>query len=154
MIYSIFMNSPIGRLKLMSDEERIVAIEHEQQGEASTSPPVVLLQCVQQLEQYFAGQRQIFDVPICVQGTAFQQQVWQALRNIPYGETRSYKEIAEMIGNPKAMRAVGNANNKNKIPLLIPCHRVIGANGSLVGYALGLEHKQHLLTLEQGSLSR
>lgn len=153
-MHYVFIDSPIGRLKLVSDEEQLVAIEHEAEGENSISPPVVLLKCVQQLQQYFAGQRTTFDIPLKMEGTAFQQQVWQALQAIPYGETRSYKDIAEMIGNPKAVRAVGNANNKNKFPLLIPCHRVIGANGSLVGYALGVEHKSYLLQLEQSNQKR
>lgn len=149
-MYCVFMDSPIGRLKLTSNDRAMIAIEHDASGEASESPPVVLLQCIQQLQQYFAGKRQSFDVPLEFVGTSFQQQVWRALQSIPYGETLSYKQIAEMIDNPKAVRAVGNANNKNKLPILIPCHRVIGANGSLVGYALGLEHKQYLLALESG----
>ena len=149
-MYCIFMDSPIGRLKLISDEDTMIAIEHEQQGVASDSPPDVLLQCVQQLQQYFTGKRKTFDLPMKLEGTTFQQQVWQALTQIPYGETRSYKDIAQMINNPKAVRAVGNANNKNRLPLLIPCHRVIGVNGSLVGYALGLSYKQYLLELEKG----
>ncbi|MER1998159.1 MAG: methylated-DNA--[protein]-cysteine S-methyltransferase [Lysinibacillus sp.] len=149
-MYCVFMDSPIGRLKIISNDRAIIAIEHNDSGEPSESPPVVLLQCVQQLQQYFAGKRTTFDVPVEIVGTGFQQQVWQTLQKIPFGETRSYKQIAEMINNPKAMRAVGNANNKNRLPLLIPCHRVIGANGSLVGYALGLEHKKYLLELECG----
>ena len=149
-MYCVFMDSPIGRLKLISNEQAIIAIEHNSSGEPSESPPIVLLQCVQQLQQYFAGKRTTFDVPIEVVGTSFQQQVWQALQKIPHGETRSYKQIAEMIDNPKAVRAVGNANNKNRLPLLIPCHRVIGTNGSLIGYALGIEHKKYLLNLECG----
>lgn len=151
-MYTVFMDSPVGRLKLTSNATEILAIEHEQEGVESDLPPTVLVTCKRQLEEYFAGQRQMFDVPIYVNGTSFQQQVWQALLQIPYGETRTYKEIAQMIGNPKAMRAVGNANNKNKLPFLIPCHRVIGANGSLVGYALGLRHKEFLLALEQGKV--
>lgn len=149
-MYCVFMDSPIGRLKIISNERAIVAIEHNGSGESSESPPVVLLQCVQQLQQYFAGKRTTFDVPVEIEGTSFQQQVWETLQKIPFGETRTYKQIAEIINNPKAMRAVGNANNKNRLPLLIPCHRVIGANGSLVGYALGIEHKKYLLELECG----
>ena len=150
MVYVTFLNSPIGRLKITSSEKAIIALEHEAEGEESEVLPAVLAECVTQLEQYFAGERQSFTVPLQVDGTVFQQQVWQALQDIPYGEVCSYKAIATAIGNTKAVRAVGNANNKNKLPLLIPCHRVIGANGSLVGYALGLEHKQYLLDLERG----
>lgn len=102
----------------------------------------------QEIKEYLEGKRKTFDIPLAPDGTAFQQEVWNALRTIPYGETRSYSEIAEMIGNPKACRAVGMANNKNPIIIMIPCHRVIGKNGSLVGYACGLETKEYLLNLE------
>ena len=102
----------------------------------------------QEITEYLEGKRKTFAVPLAPNGTAFQQKVWSALRTIPYGETRSYSEIAEMIGNPKACRAVGMANNKNPIIIMIPCHRIIGKNGSLVGYACGLEKKEYLLNLE------
>lgn len=101
-----------------------------------------------QLDEYFQGKRKTFDLPLNPSGTTFQKKVWNALCNIPYGETRSYQEIAVAIDCPKGCRAVGLANNKNPIVILIPCHRVIGKNGSLVGYALGLKMKQHLLDLE------
>lgn len=101
-----------------------------------------------EIKEYLEGKRKTFDVPLAPKGTAFQQKVWNALRTIPYGETRSYSEIAEMIGNPKACRAVGMANNKNPIIIMIPCHRVVGKNGSLAGYACGLEKKEYLLNLE------
>lgn len=99
--------------------------------------------------EYLEGKRKTFDLPLTPEGTEFQQKVWNALKEIPYGETRSYKEMAEAIGNPKACRAVGMANNKNPIMLFIPCHRVIGANGSLVGYAGGLDIKEKLLNMEK-----
>lgn len=102
-----------------------------------------------QIEEYLKGDRKTFDVPIMLKGTDFQKKVWSELCLIPYGETRSYKQIAENIGNFKAFRAVGMANNKNPIMILIPCHRVIGSNGSLVGYAKGLEVKKRLLDLEK-----
>ncbi|MDE5778407.1 MAG: methylated-DNA--[protein]-cysteine S-methyltransferase [Lachnospiraceae bacterium] len=102
----------------------------------------------QEIKEYLEGKRKTFDIPLAPNGTAFQQKVWNALLTIPYGETRTYSEIAEMIGNPKACRAVGMANNKNPIIIMIPCHRVIGKNGSLVGYACGLETKEYLLNLE------
>lgn len=106
-------------------------------------------QAIAQIREYFAGNRTNFDIPLAPEGTDFQQQVWNALRNIPYGETRTYKQIAQAIGNPKAVRAVGMANNKNPIAILIPCHRVIGSNGKLVGYAGGLDIKKQLLNLER-----
>lgn len=103
-----------------------------------------------QLEEYLAGRRRVFDLPLAPRGTPFQQEVWAALCRIPYGETCSYADIAAVIGRPKACRAVGMANNRNPIPIFIPCHRVIGKNGSLVGYAGGLFLKERLLLLEQG----
>ncbi|MGI6433072.1 MAG: methylated-DNA--[protein]-cysteine S-methyltransferase [Sphaerochaetaceae bacterium] len=109
----------------------------------------LLKRTYEQLDQFFKGERQEFDVPLKTEGTVFQQSVWEALKRIPYGQTRSYKEIAIAIGNPKAMRAVGMANNRNPISFIIPCHRVIGADGSLVGYGGGLEMKVWLLNLEK-----
>ena len=102
-----------------------------------------------QLSEYFAGQRQHFDLPLTFEGTDFQQKVWQALLSIPFAETRSYRDIAAQIGNVKAVRAVGAANGKNPISIIAPCHRVIGANGQLVGFAGGLNNKHILLQLEQ-----
>jgi len=102
-----------------------------------------------QLKEYFAGKRKVFELPLAPEGTPFQKKVWQALQEIPYGETRTYKEIAQAIGQEKACRAVGMANNKNPIAIFIPCHRVIGSNGTLVGYAGGLEVKKYLLDLEK-----
>ena len=101
-----------------------------------------------QIEDYLAGRRRVFDVPICLVGTNFQQQVWQALTKIPFGETRSYGQIAAEVGNSKAARAVGMAVHKNPIAIIVPCHRVIGANGALVGYAAGLSIKKSLLKIE------
>jgi methylated-DNA-[protein]-cysteine S-methyltransferase len=102
-----------------------------------------------QIEQYLAGKRKKFSLSVAVQGTEFQMDVWNALQSIPYGETRSYKEIAELVGRPKAVRAVGMANNRNPVSIIIPCHRVIGHKGSLVGYGGGLPVKKYLLDLEQ-----
>lgn len=101
-----------------------------------------------QIEEYLAGKRKQFTIPIAMYGTEFQMAVWQALQTIPFGETRSYKEIAIMIGKPKAVRAVGMANNRNPVSIIVPCHRVIGHDGKLVGYGGGLSLKQHLLELE------
>lgn len=108
----------------------------------------VLAEAGKQLSEYFHGQRKEFQLPFVLDGTEFMLRVWNALQTIPYGETRSYKEIAEMIGNEKACRAVGMANNRNPISILIPCHRVIGANGDLIGYGGGLDKKVYLLHLE------
>lgn len=107
-----------------------------------------LLPYVNQLQEYFSKKRTQFDIPLDLYGTPFQKKVWNQLRNIPFGEIRTYKEIAQTIGMPKAVRAVGGANNRNPIPIIIPCHRVIGSNGSLVGYAGGIAIKEYLLTLE------
>jgi methylated-DNA-[protein]-cysteine S-methyltransferase len=109
----------------------------------------VLLKTIQALKEYFAGERYTFDLPLVLNGTAFQMQAWQALRNIPYGQTLSYAEQAEKIGNRNKARAVGMANHYNPIPIIVPCHRVIGANGQLTGFAGGLELKEYLLNLEK-----
>lgn len=112
----------------------------------------LLLKTKKQLEEYFGGKRKIFDLPLRPMGTPFQQTVWKALQTIPYGETRTYQDIAIQIGNEKACRAVGMANNKNPIGIVIPCHRVIGKNGGLTGYAGGLDKKEYLLKVEKGKL--
>ncbi|MFW1950750.1 methylated-DNA--[protein]-cysteine S-methyltransferase [Acinetobacter beijerinckii] len=156
MVY-MYMDSPVGALKLVAHDQALVAVMWDNEdhkrvrlAELIESPQHSMLHKVkQQLEQYFAGQRQQFDLPLDFQGTDFQQQVWRALLTIPYGETRSYKEIALQIGNTKAVRAVGAANGKNPISIIAPCHRVIGSSGALVGFAGGLDKKQILLNLEQ-----
>ncbi|MCO7127632.1 methylated-DNA--[protein]-cysteine S-methyltransferase [Sporolactobacillus shoreicorticis] len=106
-------------------------------------------EAVRQLSEYFNGRRKTFTLPLLMKGTEFQRKVWKALTAVPFGETRSYKDIARAVNNPKGVRAIGMANNRNPIPIVVPCHRVIGANGSLVGYGGGLEVKQFLLTLEK-----
>lgn len=116
---------------------------------SNSQPNEISERAIAQIREYFAGNRTNFNIPLAPQGTDFQQQVWKTLCNIPYGETRTYKQIAQAIGNPKAVRAVGMANNKNPIAILIPCHRVIGSNGKLVGYAGGLDIKKRLLNLER-----
>ena len=109
----------------------------------------LIKECFKQLKEYFEGNRKKFDLPLDAEGTEFQKKVWNELLNIPYGETKSYKDIAVAIGNEKACRAIGMANNKNPIPIVIPCHRVIGSNGKLVGYAGGLNAKEKLLNIEK-----
>lgn len=132
-----------------NQQEVVTALNFSDDIERPSAPATPLQQeACRQLDQYFSGSRQQFTLPLAPQGTAFQQQVWQALLRIPHGEHCSYKAIAEQINNPKAVRAVGLANSRNPIALLIPCHRVIGASGKLVGYAGGIERKAWLLEHE------
>ncbi|MBT0622770.1 methylated-DNA--[protein]-cysteine S-methyltransferase [Pseudomonas fluorescens] len=150
------MPSPVGQLTLVARDGKLTAILWEQERanrvrlgklrEANDSP--VLLETARQLREYFAGARSQFELELDFNGTPFQQQVWRALLTIPFGETRSYSQIAEQIGNPKAVRAVGAANGRNPISIIAPCHRVIGASGGLTGFAGGLGAKHYLLALE------
>lgn len=151
MKYYHYYESPIGKLVIVHNDRGItnLYLAHLLQIENAIQEETDLIkEAVKQLDEYFNGLRQSFDLPLAPAVTHFQQKVWQALRNIPCGKTYSYKQIAEQIGSPKASRAIGMANNKNPILLLIPCHRVIGANGKLIGFAAGLEMKKYLLTLE------
>lgn len=118
-------------------------------GEAQASEPPVVREAFRQLEAYFAGALTVFELPLNPKGTPFMLRVWEALRRVPYGSTASYKAIAEAVGNPRACRAVGLANNRNPLPIVIPCHRIVGSDGSLVGYAGGLGMKERLLLLER-----
>ena len=153
----LFLDSPVGRLQLVAHETALVAViwENENPNRVRLAELIedpqhpILLKTVQQLNEYFQGKRQKFDLPLDFEGTEFQQKVWQALLTIPFGETRSYKQIAEQVGNVKAVRAVGAANGKNPISIIAPCHRVVGANGKLVGFAGGLENKNILLKIEK-----
>lgn len=151
------MASPVGILKLVANDTALVAVLWENENPKrvrlaelieQTHHPI-LLETQKQLSEYFAGKRQQFDLPLDFEGTEFQQKVWQALLTIPFGETRSYRDIAEQVGNVKAVRAVGAANGKNPISIIAPCHRVVGANGKLVGFAGGLDNKEILLKLEK-----
>lgn len=148
------MTSPIGEMVLQATREGLTGAWFETQttqpenlGQRCDSDPI-LTKAIKQLEQYFANQRDSFDLPLAAQGTPFQRQVWQALTTIPFGETWSYQQLADAIGNPKAVRAVGAANGKNPISIIVPCHRVIGKSGKLTGYAGGVERKASLLKLE------
>lgn len=155
-----YMDSPVGELGLLEDEKGIRCIffggrkrTEEVRIKYSIDSPeekrtILLDQAIVQLSEYFSGRRKKIDLPLSLSGTCFQKRVWDALMEIPYGETRSYGQIAGQIGNPKGSRAVGMANNKNSIPIVIPCHRVIGADGNLTGYAGGLDIKRTLLHLE------
>ncbi|ASW01731.1 methylated-DNA--[protein]-cysteine S-methyltransferase [Paraburkholderia aromaticivorans] len=155
------MDSPVGQLKLVANGERLAAILWENDKpnrvrlaalvEANDRP--VLIDTERQLNEYFAGTRRAFDLPLAFQGTDFQKQVWAALLTIPFGQTRSYAEIAVQIGNVNAVRAVGAANGRNPISIVAPCHRVIGASGALTGFAGGLANKMFLLSLEAGQTS-
>ena len=142
-------SSPIGDIQLEWEDGVVTALQ-KADAEVNADAPNALAEMVfQQLGEYFAGTRKTFDFPYRLQGTAFQKKVWAALEKIPYGETRSYKDIAEAVGSPKAFRAVGMANHANPIFIAVPCHRVIGSKGALVGYGGGLEMKKALLELEQ-----
>lgn len=147
MIQTVF-DSPIGPLGIVMDAEAIVRIDFVPDAAIPVSTHPVLDAAKEQLMEYFAGSRKTFDLPLNSGGTAFQKRVWQALTQIPYGETETYGQLAARIDAPKAARAVGQANNRNPIPIVIPCHRVIGANGSLVGYSDGVDIKRRLLELE------
>lgn len=164
-------NSPIGILKISEDNGKITNLYLQRKEEDSVcggSPPQnqqnrqgkklrqewgqhtgPMREACRQLDEYFQGKRKSFDLPISYAGTSFQESVWRELQNIPYGETRSYEDIAVKIGNPKAVRAVGQANNKNPILLIIPCHRVIHKNGDISGFACGIDAKKYLLGLER-----
>ena len=140
---------PLGRLTIAAHEKGIVSIHFgDVELDMPRKPSALTNKAATQIQEYFAGKRREFDLPLDPKGTDFQLTVWKALQTVPYGETRTYAQIAEAIGKPHAYRAVGMANNKNPIPILIPCHRVIGANGTLTGYAGGLEIKRKLLALE------
>jgi len=150
------MDSVVGNLKLVATDKGLAAILWENDNPrrvrlgsiSENGKHPVLRETEKQLGEYFAGKRKRFSVKLDPKGTVFQNQVWEALRTIPYGETRSYGQIAAQIGNARAMRAVGAANGKNPISIIVPCHRVIGASGRLTGFAGGLDVKEHLLTLE------
>lgn len=155
MTYYMHMESPVGRLLLTADDKALTGIyfpgSHPAVGDDWKERPAhpVLKVAKRQLGEYFAGRRRVFDLPLAPKGTAFQLSVWKALRAIPYGKTRSYGDIARKIGKPKAVRAVGAANGANPIPVVVPCHRVIGSDGSLTGYGGGLPRKRRLLALER-----
>jgi methylated-DNA-[protein]-cysteine S-methyltransferase len=141
------LETPIGPLRLSAEGDRLSRVEFAASADARSSEPV-LLEAEAQLRAYFAGALRRFDLPLAPRGTAFQLSVWDALLEIPYGATTSYSELAAAIGRPSACRAVGAANGRNPLAVIVPCHRVIGAAGSLTGYGGGLERKRMLLALE------
>jgi methylated-DNA-[protein]-cysteine S-methyltransferase len=146
-----FINSPLGITKIVGDENGISIISVLSEGEVSKTIPKELKVAVAQLKEYFDGKRKDFDFKLNPKGTDFQQKVWQELRNIPFGKTISYLELSKKLGDVKAIRAVASANGKNPLWIVIPCHRVIGTDGSLTGYAGGLWRKKWLLEHETPS---
>lgn len=161
-LYFKFAPSPVGKLKLIASDKSLVAILWEEDsprrvrlGDMSerVGHPV-LLKAEKQLSEYFSGKRREFELPLEMRGTAFQTSVWEALLAIPFGETRSYGQLANQLGNPRATRAVGAANGRNPLSIVVPCHRVVGSTGKLTGFAGGLRAKDFLLGLEGGGSSR
>ncbi|MCL2131803.1 MAG: methylated-DNA--[protein]-cysteine S-methyltransferase [Lentimicrobiaceae bacterium] len=152
MPYYYPYQTPLGEIWIVEDEGCIVKIKYkiDFQGMEKKETDLIKKTCLQ-LAEYFAGKRKNFDIPIKLTGTTFQQRVWAALQTIPYGEVWSYKRLAETVGSPKGYRAVGMANNRNPISIIVPCHRVVGINGDLVGYAGGIDKKSRLLNIEQGN---
>ena len=151
-MYRYTFPSPIGSLTLCEQNNAIVKLAFDNESTVLTAQEAetgLLKNAAKQLDEHFAGIRTAFDLPLHPNGTEFQRSVWSALTNISYGQTKTYGAIAREIMNPNAARAVGNANNRNPIPIIIPCHRVIGASGDLVGYGGGLQRKQFLIDVEQ-----
>ncbi|MBT2215720.1 methylated-DNA--[protein]-cysteine S-methyltransferase [Virgibacillus dakarensis] len=152
-LFKVDYKSPIGVIEIAGSTDAIHSILFTNQKsivhEAQTNSPEVIRTCYQEIDEYFTEKRKEFTFPYSMEGTTFQKDVWHALTNIPYAHTVSYKDIAHSIGNEKAIRAVGNANGKNKLNIVIPCHRVIGTNGKLTGYGGGLWRKEWLLEHEQ-----
>lgn len=153
-LYSLYQ-SPAGRIILIQEDGQLTGLWFEGEKHSTAIEPSwkrdepAFKAVHQQLNAYFAGKLQQFDLPLKISGTPFQERVWKALGEIPYGQTWSYAQLAAHIGNPKAVRAVGTANGRNPISIIVPCHRVIGADGSLVGYGGGLDKKTFLLQLEK-----
>lgn len=151
------IDSPVGKLKLIASEKGLVAILWENDapervrlnGLVENETNRMLVQTERQLAEYFSGKRRNFTIPLDLRGTPFQTNVWEALLAIPFGETRSYGELARQLGNPQTARAVGAATGRNPVSIVVPCHRAIGATGKLTGFAGGLDAKRRLLTLEQ-----
>lgn len=146
-----YLTSPLGLIEVVCTESGISEINfvEKKKGPETTDPPASLSQCVAQLKEYFEGNRRKFTVQLDLsRGTEFYREVWRLVAAIPYGRTRCYSDIAETLGRPQASRAVGMANGRNPLPIIIPCHRVIGKDGSLTGYAYGLDVKEALLAIE------
>ncbi len=143
------IDSPIGKIAIFAENEKIIRLDLKTKEKAdSVITEKVLFEAEKQLSEYFSGKRKVFELKFEFSGTSFQKSVWKELEKIPFGKTKTYGEIAKAIGNPKAGRAVGSACNKNPLPIIVPCHRVIGANGKLTGFACGTETKEWLLKHE------
>ncbi|HLF45017.1 MAG TPA: methylated-DNA--[protein]-cysteine S-methyltransferase [Chitinophagaceae bacterium] len=151
-VYTTFYHSPIGLLKISGTEKYICEVSFYDKAQKPTgrkkNMPPLMIQCVEQFIQFFQGERRIFELPVYQPGTKFQQSVWNELTTIPFGKTISYLELARKTGDTKAVRAVANANGKNNLAIIVPCHRVIGSNRELIGYAGGLWRKKWLLEHE------
>jgi methylated-DNA-[protein]-cysteine S-methyltransferase len=152
--YTAFLESPIGRVKVRSDESALLAVDFvgsDGAGRAAGEPgrPAVLAEALAQLEAYFKGERTAFSLPLRLEGTPFQRRVWDLLLRVPYGRTTTYGELAAAVGNPRAGRAVGGANHRNPVSIVVPCHRVVGSDGRLTGYGGGLWRKEWLLSHER-----
>ena len=152
-MYKVYYNSPIGTVEIVSDENSIIELSFAPKAMENNlqAIPQVLQSALQQIEEYFQGKRSVFDLKLKAEGTEFQCKVWQRLIEVPYGATACYGDIAAAVGNRKSSRAVGGANNKNKIAIIIPCHRIVGADGSLTGYEGGLWRKEWLLKHEKSN---
>ena len=159
VVYYTTFESPVGPLLLAGDSNALQRVSFESSKHSALTQAewkqnrAAFAEVIRQLQAYFRGELKVFDVPLAMEGTDFQLRVWNALRAIPYGETISYAQLAERIGNPKAVRAVGLANGSNPIPIIVPCHRVIGSDGSLTGFGGGLPIKKILIELESKQLS-
>lgn len=151
------VESPLGNLTLVAADEMLCAVYMTDQryrpddATFGRESPETFGRVRAQLAEYFVGEREVFDLPMTLEGTAFQREVWQALRGIPYGQTSSYGDLAARLGRPNAARAVGLANGRNPLSIIVPCHRLVGADGSLTGYGGGLARKRYLLDLERGA---
>lgn len=152
--FTTYYHSPVGLLRISGTDHYISEVHFMKEEEATAAPagttplPPMAIQAIEQLIQYFHGNRRIFELPLNQEGTDFQQKVWNELANIPFGKTISYQEFSRRLGDPKVIRAAASANGKNHIAIIIPCHRVIGAKGELVGFGGGLARKKWLLTHE------
>lgn len=149
MTFHYTYETVLGSVTFIEEDGALLSISMQATDRGIEQETPLIKDALLQLSEYLRGERKKFDIPFRMRGTEFQIQVWKVLQNIPYGETRSYKQIAEAIGNPKAVRAIGMANNRNPLLIVIPCHRVIGKDGSLVGYGEGIEMKEFLLRLEK-----
>lgn len=149
MTFHYTYETVLGSVTFIEEDGALLSISMQATDRGIEQETPLIKDALLQLSEYLRGERKKFDIPFRMRGTEFQIQVWKVLQNVPYGETRSYKQIAEAIGNPKAVRAIGMANNRNPLLIVIPCHRVIGKDGSLVGYGEGIEMKEFLLRLEK-----